>query len=189
MALGVVGRMRVLEVGGAGVEEGEAAGGGAACVVEVWEGRGTPLGVVYTMLPWRRVEVVAVVVVKRQRWWCWFWYRDCWRQHPSPIDHFPIPPPGVAVVQRPIGIFPIRATPHFSPSLRSWLATKRCRLPIRLLGFVALRHCFHRRGRVGVQGLAVVAELAETTLEDVPHEWDYSLKGGARKGHAGVYKS
>ena len=28
MALGVVGRMRVLEVGGAGVEEGEAAGGG-----------------------------------------------------------------------------------------------------------------------------------------------------------------
>ena len=64
MALGVVGRMRVLEVGGAGVEEGEAAGGGAACVVEVWEGRGTPLGVVYTMLPWRRVEAVAVAVVE-----------------------------------------------------------------------------------------------------------------------------
>ena len=63
MALGVVGRMRVLEVGGAGVEEGEAAaGGGAACVVEVWEGRGTPLGVVYTMLPWRRVEAAVVVV-------------------------------------------------------------------------------------------------------------------------------
>ena len=35
-----------------------------------------------------------------------------------------------------------------------------------------------------MQGLAVVAELAETTLEDVPHEWDYSL--GAGKRHAGV---
>jgi hypothetical protein len=66
MALGVVGRMRVLEVGGAGVEEGEAAGGGggAACVVEVWEGRGTPLGVVYTMLPLRRVEVAVAAVVE-----------------------------------------------------------------------------------------------------------------------------
>ena len=62
MALGVVGRMRVLEVGGAGVEEGEAAGGGAAWVVEVWEGRGTPLGVVYTMLPLRRVEAAVVEV-------------------------------------------------------------------------------------------------------------------------------
>jgi hypothetical protein len=37
---------------------------------------------------------------------------------------------------------------------------------------------------VGVQGLAVVAELAETTLEDVPHEWDYSL--GARKWDRGT---
>ena len=65
MALGVVGRVRVLEVGGAGVEEGEAAGGGgAAWVVEVWEGRGTPLGVVYTMLPLRRVEVAVAAVVE-----------------------------------------------------------------------------------------------------------------------------
>ena len=35
-----------------------------------------------------------------------------------------------------------------------------------------------------MQGLAVVAELAETTPEDVPHEWSYSL--GAGKWHAGV---